>query len=74
MSRHCPKCNGVVYSRRHKFCGFCGARLPAEFLFSEEERAALAKEDAEAGRQRKARKAKDETDEEERRKGDSSAA
>jgi len=48
--------------------------LPAEFLFSEEERAALAKEDAEAGRQRKARKAKDEADEEERRKGDSSAA
>ena len=73
MSQHCPKCNGVVYSRRHKFCGFCGAELPAEFLFTKEELAALAKEDADADKQRKVRKAKDEAEQQERRKGNSSA-
>ena len=72
MSLHCPKCEGIVYSRRHKFCGFSGAELPAEFLFSEDELAALAKEDAEADNRRSAHKAKDEAEEQERRKGDSS--
>ncbi len=72
MSLHCPKCNGVVYSRRHKLCGFCGAELPAEFLFTDAELAALAMEDAEAESRRKARKAKDEAEARERRWNDSS--
>jgi len=71
VSLYCPKCNGIVYSRRHKFCGFCGAPFPAEFLFTEAELAALAKEEAEIERRRKVRKAKEEADEQERPKGDS---
>ena len=71
MSLYCPKCNGIVYSRRNRFCGFCGAELPAEFEFSPAELAELAKEDADAEERRKARKARDEAEEEERRKDDS---
>lgn len=37
MEYRCPKCNRLLYSRRHQACGFCGAVLPAELLFSEEE-------------------------------------
>ncbi len=72
MSLHCPKCNSVVYSRRHKFCGFCGAELPAEFSLTRAELAALAKEDAEAEKRRKARKEKDWEEEQEGREGGSS--
>ena len=71
MSVQCPKCNRVVYSRRQKVCGFCGAELPKELQFTEAELAGLAEQDAEAAARRKARKLKDEEDQEERRKGDS---
>jgi hypothetical protein len=57
MSLHCPTCSREVYSRRHKRCGFCGAELPVEFLFTEEELAAL---DAEEEQRRQERKAKEE--------------
>ena len=57
MSLHCPKCNRQVYSRRHKRCGFCGAELPAEFLFTEAELAVL---EAEENQRRLERKAKEE--------------
>ncbi|HZR21513.1 MAG TPA: hypothetical protein VFE51_29800 [Verrucomicrobiae bacterium] len=55
MSYQCPKCNGVVYNRRSKICGFCGSELPAELLFTDKEIAALDKEadEAEARRKRK---------------------
>jgi len=46
MSLHCPKCGGVVYTRRNKLCGFCGAQLPPEFLLTEAEIAALDKAEA----------------------------
>jgi len=48
MSYHCPTCQGVVYNRRNKLCGFCGAELPAELLFTAEEIAAMKKEEAKA--------------------------
>jgi len=46
MSLHCPKCGGVVYTRRNKLCGFCGAELPPGFLLTEAEIAALEKAEA----------------------------
>ena len=56
MSLHCPTCNREVYSRRHSRCGFCGAELPAEFLFTAAEIAAL---DAEAEQRRQEDEAKE---------------
>ncbi len=31
----CPKCHGLIYSRKPKLCGQCGALLPPELLLSE---------------------------------------
>lgn len=53
MSYQCPKCNGLVYNRRSNTCGFCGALLPAELLFTAEEIATLDKDAAEAEVRRK---------------------
>lgn len=41
MQRKCPKCGSVIYSRKNVLCGVCGERLPAELLFTAEERAAV---------------------------------
>jgi hypothetical protein len=41
MSYHCPKCNGIIYDRRNNICGFCGAELPADLLFTPAQIAAL---------------------------------
>ncbi len=30
----CPACDSILYSRRHRLCGVCGAGLPEELLFS----------------------------------------
>jgi len=46
MNYHCPKCQGVIYNRRNKRCGFCGAELPAELLFTAAEIAALDEQEA----------------------------
>jgi hypothetical protein len=43
MSYYCPKCNGIIYDRRNKICGFCGAELPADLLLTATEIAALQK-------------------------------
>jgi len=32
--RHCPSCDSIVYSRRHKLCGVCGQALPEDCLFT----------------------------------------
>jgi hypothetical protein len=32
--RCCPVCHSIIYSRRHKLCGVCGEKLPADCLFS----------------------------------------
>jgi ribosomal protein L37E len=63
----CPKCNRVVYNRRLKTCGFCGAELPQEFQLTEAESKELAKQDADSEALRKIRKLKDEHEEELRR-------
>ncbi len=46
MSNHCPTCNGVIYNRRCKTCGYCGAELPAQLLFTAAEIEAIDKEAA----------------------------
>ena len=46
MSYQCPKCNGVIYKRRSKICGSCGAELPPELLFSAAEIETMDKEAA----------------------------
>jgi hypothetical protein len=46
MSYKCPKCNGVIYIRRNKICGYCGAELPPELLFSAAEIETMDKEAA----------------------------
>jgi hypothetical protein len=68
LSLYCPKCNGVVYDRRRKTCGFCGAELPPELLFSATEIEALNRQEAEAEQQRLKRKAKADAEEQERQK------
>ena len=47
MSYQCPKCSGVIYNRRLKTCGYCGAELPPELLFSPAELEVLDKNAAE---------------------------
>jgi len=47
METQCPKCGSVIYSRRNVLCGVCGEHLPAELLFTAEERAAVERDLAE---------------------------
>jgi hypothetical protein len=47
MSYHCPKCGRVIYNRRLNPCGYCGAALPPELLFSPAEIEVLDKNAAE---------------------------
>jgi len=44
MSHCCPRCQRVLYNRRLKDCGFCGATIPEELRFTPEEIAALDRE------------------------------
>ncbi len=37
QERHCPSCDSIVYSRRHRFCGVCGQALPADCRFTARE-------------------------------------
>jgi hypothetical protein len=67
MSYQCPKCSGVIYNRRNKTCGFCGAELPAELLFSAAELEALDKRDAEMAAEHQKQQAKFEAEEQERK-------
>src|SRR2546430_15563462 len=32
--RHCPSCDSIVYSRRHRLCGVCGQVLPEDCRFT----------------------------------------
>ena len=47
MKHHCPNCQQVLYNRRLKKCGFCGALIPEELRFTPAETAALEKKAAE---------------------------
>lgn len=59
MSYHCPSCNGVLYDRRRKACGFCGAEVPAEFLFTPAELEHLRVEEALAEERQQQQRAKE---------------
>jgi len=37
QQRHCPFCDSIIYSRRHKLCGVCSHELPEQILFSAEQ-------------------------------------
>ena len=41
-----PEMSGVIYSRRHKVCGKCGAVLPIELLLTEAQIQAMDRERA----------------------------
>lgn len=41
MEFKCPNCQFIIYSRRHKLCGQCGAELPKELLLTEAQVQAL---------------------------------
>ena len=62
MKYECPSCGKPLVSRLSPLCSYCGARLPAELLFSKEE-----KERIEADELR-ARKAIEEEDAEKTKK------
>jgi hypothetical protein len=58
MSYQCPKCSGVIYNRRLKTCGYRGAELPPELLFSPAELEVLDKNAAEHTAEQKKIRAK----------------
>jgi hypothetical protein len=37
QQRHCPFCDSIIYSRRHKLCGVCAQQLPEQMLFNAEQ-------------------------------------
>lgn len=39
MEFNCPNCARPIVSRKNALCAFCGARLPKELLFTDDERA-----------------------------------
>ena len=53
MEHKCPKCGSIIYSRRNVLCGVCGERLPAELLFTAEQREAVERDLADAKRRAK---------------------
>jgi len=57
MKHDCPKCQRVLYNRRLKHCGFCGAPIPEELRFTAEEIAALDRQMAELEASRQQREA-----------------
>ena len=52
MSYNCPTCQRLLYNRRLKHCGFCGAQIPESLRFTPEEITALDKKMAELEAQR----------------------
>ncbi len=55
MNSQCPSCHRILYNRRLKNCGFCGAPIPEELRFTAEEAAALDRKMAELEEQRRQR-------------------
>jgi hypothetical protein len=35
LQHHCPHCQSIIYSRRHRLCGVCSLPLPRELLFTD---------------------------------------
>jgi hypothetical protein len=57
---NCPSCHRLLYSRKHSTCGFCGAELPPEVLFTEAEIAAIKAAQEDLAMRRAKAKAKEE--------------
>lgn len=55
MKQHCPNCQRILYNRRLKNCGFCGAPILEELRFTPEESAALERKAAELEASRRQR-------------------
>ena len=70
MSHKCPSCERILYSRRLKACGFCGAPIPEELRFTPDEIAAQDRKMAEFEEQRRKRQRAAEKEEEEARQRD----
>jgi predicted amidophosphoribosyltransferase len=45
--QQCPSCERVLYNRRLALCGYCGAEIPVDRRFTEQEIARLDQEMAE---------------------------
>lgn len=65
MSYLCPKCSRAIYNRRLKTCGFCGAELPPELLFSAAELEMLDKREKDTAVERQAKLKADELEQQE---------
>ena len=59
MSYHCPHCQGVLYDRRRKRCGFCGAEVPTELLFTPAELEHLQREEVDSDERQRQQRAKE---------------
>ena len=70
MSHKCPSCQRVLYNRRLKNCGFCGALIPESLRFTSEESAALERKMAELEEQRRQRQLAADKEEAEARQRD----
>lgn len=55
MKNLCPSCQRLLYNRRLKSCGFCGAPIPEELRFTPAEIADLDRKTAELEMNRKLR-------------------
>ena len=71
MNHNCPNCQRVLYNRRLKNCGFCGAPIPENLRFTSEEIAALERKMAELEEQRRQRQLAADKEEEKARERDS---
>jgi len=77
MNNKCPSCQRMLYNRRLKACGFCGAPIPEELRFTPEEIAALDRKAAELEEQRRQREraaAKEEEEDEARKRAASGSS
>ncbi|MCB0343988.1 MAG: zinc ribbon domain-containing protein [Bdellovibrionales bacterium] len=53
----CPNCKRPVPNRKSRFCGYCGAAVPEDFLIGEEAQAKLrAQQEAERKRREEQKK------------------
>lgn len=67
MNCKCPSCQRVLFNRRLKACGFCGAPIPESLRFTAEECATLDRKMAELEEQRRQRQLAAAKEEEEAR-------
>lgn len=68
MDSICPACSRLIYDRKRTTCGFCGAGIPPELMFTEVEIKAHRDEMDRIEAERKVLKEKEEQEELERRK------